>query len=111
VHTELLEQHSRGAEPYQSGPATERGDLCSPVTGKGENGVAMALGEIGRRNWGYTAVRNYSFTVHTQFQERWRRQCEFWVFLKLAVEAVSALLWSMPLFKATADRLAISGRG
>jgi hypothetical protein len=34
VPTELLEQHSRGAELYQSGPATERGDLCSPVTEK-----------------------------------------------------------------------------
>jgi hypothetical protein len=35
VPTDLLEQHSRGAELYQSGPATERGVLCSPVTEKG----------------------------------------------------------------------------
>jgi hypothetical protein len=43
----------------------ERGDLCSLVTEKGENGVTTALGGIGRWDWGYTVVRNYSFTVHT----------------------------------------------
>ena len=43
----------------------------------GENGVATALGEIGGGDWGYTAVRNCSFTVHTQFERRGRRLCEF----------------------------------
>jgi hypothetical protein len=47
VHTALLEQHSREAEPYQSGLATERGFLCSPETEKGRIGVAAALVEIG----------------------------------------------------------------
>jgi hypothetical protein len=62
----------------------ERGVLCSPETGKGENGVAAALGEIGRWDWGYRAVRDCSFTVHNQFEERRRRQCKFLVLLKLA---------------------------
>jgi hypothetical protein len=72
-YAELLKRHSRSAEPYPSGPATERGDLCSPVTEKGENGAATALGGIGRWDWGYTVVRNYSFTVLTQFGKRWQR--------------------------------------
>jgi hypothetical protein len=36
----------------------------------GENGVAAALGEIGGGDWGYTAVRNCSFIMHTQFERR-----------------------------------------
>jgi hypothetical protein len=36
-------------------------------------------------------------------------QCEFWVLLKLAVEAVSSSPWFMPLFKATADRRSLHG--
>jgi hypothetical protein len=39
----------------------------------GENGVATALGEIGGGDWGYMAVRNCSFTMHTQFEWRGRR--------------------------------------
>jgi hypothetical protein len=113
VPTELLEQHSRGAEPYQSDPATERGVLGSPVTEKREKWCRGGSGWNwgGGWDWGYTAVRNCSFTVHNQFGRRWRRQCESWVLLKLAVEAVSASPWFMPLFKATTDRLEISGRG
>jgi hypothetical protein len=82
VHTALLEQHSREAEPYQSGLATERGVLCSSEIERGGDGVAAALGEIGRWDRGYTAVRDCSFTVHNQFEGR-RRQCEFLVLLKL----------------------------
>ena len=62
---------------YQSKPATERRALGSPETEKGENGVAVALGEIGRWDRGYRTVRDCAFTVLNQFGRRWRGQCEF----------------------------------
>jgi hypothetical protein len=86
----------------------EHGDLCSPVTEKGENGTTTALGEIGRWDWGYMAVRNYSFTVHTQFGKRWQGQCEFWASIKLIGGDVSTSLWFMAPFIATAVQLTIS---
>ena len=48
-----------------------------PETKKGENGVAAALGEIGRWDRGYTVVRDCAFTVRNQFGRKWRGQCEF----------------------------------
>jgi hypothetical protein len=48
---------------YQSKPAMERRALRSPETEKGENGVAVALDEIGRWDRGYRAVRGCAFTV------------------------------------------------
>jgi hypothetical protein len=62
---------------YQSKPATERRALGSPETEKGENGVAAALGKIGRWDRGYRAIRGYAFTVRNRFGRRWRGQCEF----------------------------------
>jgi hypothetical protein len=58
--------------PYQSELAMERRALGSPKTEKGENGVTVALGEIGRWHQGYRAVRGYAFTVRNQFGRRWR---------------------------------------
>jgi hypothetical protein len=49
------------------------------VTEKRENVVATSSGGIRRSCWGYTIAKGYRFTVHTQFGERWRRQCEFWL--------------------------------
>jgi hypothetical protein len=88
------------------------GARCFVLAGdrKGGNGVTVALGEIGRWDRGYRAIRGCAFTVRNRFGRRWRRQCEFWVLLALAVEAVSASPWFMPLYKATAGRQAISGR-
>jgi hypothetical protein len=46
-YTELLKQHMRRAEPYQSGPATEHGELVLAGDRKGENGATTVLGGIG----------------------------------------------------------------
>jgi hypothetical protein len=54
------------------------------------------------------AVRNYSFTVHTQFGKRWQGQCEFWASIKLIGGDVSTSLWFMAPFIATAVQLTIS---
>jgi hypothetical protein len=85
--------------------------VCLLVTGKGENGAAMALGGIGRWDWGYTVVRNYSFTMHNQFWERWQRQCEFWTSIKLTGEVVSVSPGFMALFIGTVVWLTIHGHG
>jgi hypothetical protein len=81
------------------------------VTEKGENGASTALSEIGRWDWGNTAVRNYSFTVHTQIGKRWQRQCEFWAAIKLTGGDVNTSPWFMAPFIATAVRLTINDRG
>jgi hypothetical protein len=57
------------------------------------------------------AVKNYSFTEHTQFGKRWQRQCKFWASIKLTGGDVNTPQWSMVLFIATAVRLMISDRG
>jgi hypothetical protein len=89
----------------------EHGVSCLSETEKGENGVAAALGEIGRWVRGYTAIRGCTFTVRNQFGGKWRGQCEFWVLRKHAVEVVSSSPWFMPLFKATADRRSLHAHG
>jgi hypothetical protein len=100
-----VQNHTRVVRPRSAE------NLCSLVIEKGENGIATALGGIGRWNWGYTAVRNYSFTVPTQFGKRWKRQCEFWASIKLTSGDVNTPLWIMVLFIATTVRLTISDRG
>jgi hypothetical protein len=65
-------------EPYQVRLATERGEeraLRGPMRG---NGVAVVSGGNRGSRWGYTAAKDYQFTVHYQFGER-RRHCEFWL--------------------------------
>jgi hypothetical protein len=86
-------------------------DLGSSVTEKGENGVVVALGEIGAGDWGYTAVRNYSFTVHIQFGRMGQRQREFWISINSLGGGVHTPLWFMVPFIATVVRLAIYGHG
>jgi hypothetical protein len=100
-----VQSHTRVVRPWSAE------NLCSLVTEKGENGAATALGGIGRWDWGYTAVKNYSFTVHTQFGKRWQRQCEFWASIKLTGGDVNTSPWSMVLFIAMAVRLTISDHG
>jgi hypothetical protein len=46
---------------------------------RGGMGVAADSGGNRGPRRGYTAVRDYQFTVHYQFGERRRRQCEFWL--------------------------------
>ena len=52
-------------------------DFRSSVTEKGKNGAATGLGGIRRGSWGYTVAKDYGFTVHYQFWERWRGFREF----------------------------------
>jgi hypothetical protein len=82
-----------------------------PVTEDGENGVAASLGEIGWRDWGYTAIRDCSFTVLNQFGRRGQRQCEFWTLINTLGGGVHTPPWIIVLFIATATRLAIFGHG
>jgi hypothetical protein len=51
--------------------------LAARRTELGENGIAVALFEIGVGDWGYSAIRSCAFTVRNQFGRRWRGQCEF----------------------------------
>jgi hypothetical protein len=81
------------------------------VTEKGGNGVAVVLGEIWVGDWGYTAVRNYSFTVHIQFGRRGQRQREFWIAINSLGGGVHTPPWFIALFIATAVWLAFSGHG
>jgi hypothetical protein len=86
-HTELLKQCLNWTGSYQRGLATERGGLrLAGDRGKGKTGVAAALGEIEGGDWGYTAVRNYSFTVQTQFGRRGQRQRKFWIAISSLVK-------------------------
>jgi hypothetical protein len=77
----------------------------------GKNGTATALGEIRGEDWGYTTVRNYSFTVHIQFGRRGQRQREFWISINSLGGGVHTPPWFMVPFIATAVRLAIYGHG
>jgi hypothetical protein len=44
--------------------ATEHGEDVLDDVWEGENGVAMILGENRGSRWGYTAVKDYRFTVY-----------------------------------------------
>jgi hypothetical protein len=55
----------------------ERGGFSLAGDRKGENSAMTGPGGIRRGGWGYTVAKDYGFTVHYQFWERWRGFCEF----------------------------------
>jgi hypothetical protein len=64
--SDLPEQAGHRAQSFAFAGDRERG-----------NGVATALGEIGRWDRGYRVIRGCAFTVRNRFGSKVRRQCEF----------------------------------
>jgi hypothetical protein len=67
--------------------------------------------KLGGWDWGYTEVRDCSFTVHNQFGRRGQRQCEFWTLINSLGGGVHTPSWITVLFIVMVTWLAISGHG
>ena len=94
-------------ESYQSGLATDKLFSAARLTDLGENGVVACSGEIEGGAWGYTAVRDSSFTVHNQFERRGQRQREFLLWIDLQCAWCSYLAADHGLFIAALVRRAL----